>query len=71
MTIKIKTFTYERGANLGNFETVKFTVGTELAEGDSVKDAYLKLKDVVDKAISLELKDNEKILRDDRGARRL
>lgn len=71
MAIKIKTFTYERGANLGNFETVKFTVGTELAEGDSVKEVYLKLKEVVNRAIDLELKSNEKILRDDRGARRL
>lgn len=67
--MKIKVITYERGANLGDYESCRFTVESEVGTGEDSKEVFLKLRAFVEKAIQHEVAEHKKIQRNDRGAR--
>ncbi len=67
--IKIKRLVYRRAANLGDFESVHFEVETEISTEQKTSEAYMKLREFVEKAIDFEIEQNKTVKRNDRGAR--
>lgn len=65
----IKTITFERGANLGDFEGTKVTISSEVSGDEEFKSEFLKLKDLADRALNVIVKENAKIKRGSKGER--
>jgi hypothetical protein len=55
--MKIKTITVSRLKNLGNYENVKLKSTAEIEEGETLKDAYQKLKAEIEDAMQPKPKD--------------
>lgn len=66
---KIKTITFERGANLGDYEGIKVTISSEVSGDEEFKSEFLKLKNLADKALEVIVKENAKIKRGPKGER--
>ncbi len=66
---KIKELTYERIANLGHFETVRFGTVLSLEDGDDPAKELKRMVEFVGAQVEVAVKKNSLIKRDDKGAR--
>lgn len=52
--MNIKTITYQRVKNLGNYESERMEMTIELDDGDSVEIAIARIKSKVEEALGIE-----------------
>ena len=66
---KIREISYERSANLGDFESVRFAAVLTIDEGDKPASELKRLKTFIDGQIDIEVNKNSKVKRNEKGAR--
>jgi hypothetical protein len=57
--MKTKTITVSRLKNLGNYENIRLDSTAEIEEGETLKEAYQKLKAEVEDAMQSKPKDDQ------------
>ena len=57
--MKIKTITYQRVKNLGNYESERIELSAELSENDNFEESFNSLKEKACKALNISDPGNE------------